>query len=106
LLPEHDHWDYNCIVTAQDGTVRRLYANWLHNNDQDFYTGWQCSAGESRFYIDSKFEVWSGQCRNNHLGNILSEWDPLENGAICQKQRCGGCTDDLVTKKYKQATTT
>jgi hypothetical protein len=102
LIPEHNHPNYNCTVTYKSGDVRKVYGNWLHNTGQDFFKDWHCGAGSSRFYIDKNFNVWSGMCKNDLLGNLKNTWNPLDTFAVCQQPRCGGCTDDLVTKKYKQ----
>jgi hypothetical protein len=44
--------------------------------------------------------VWDGECQNSLLGNALSSWD-TNPATICTKTTCTGCTDDLITKKYK-----
>lgn len=88
------------MVTTERGHTRRLYANWLHNNALDRFLGWKCSAGQTRFYIDSKFDVYSGECKNDHLGNALTNWQ-TKNDTICCRQTCTGCTDDLITAKYR-----
>lgn len=96
-----DHSNYNCIITTDTGDVHRVYANWLHNNDLDHWKGWSCDAGNTRFYIDKNFDIWSGLCQNDYLGNALTEWSTKSN-TICQQNTCNGCTDDLITKKEKR----
>ena len=100
MLPDQDHSNYNCVVTDQSGQQRRLYANWLHNNNMDHWQGWHCDAGHTRFYIDKNANIYSGECQHDLLGNLLQDWQPKTN-TVCQKLRCTGCTDDLLTKKYK-----
>ena len=94
-----DHSNYNCVVVTDAGTEHRMYANWLHNNNLDRWQGWACDAGNTRFYIDKNFNVWSGECRNNLLGNALTEWQP-KTDTICLQTTCTGCTDDLLTRKH------
>ena len=100
MLPDQDHPNYNCVITTESGNTRRVYANWIHNNKLDNWQGWICHAGSTRFYIDNNFDVWSGECKNDLLGNVLTQWQPKDN-TICQRETCTGCTDDLITNKYK-----
>ena len=100
MLPDQDHDNYNCVVTTDTGVERKVYANWIHNNQLDNWQGWQCAAGETRFYIDSKFDVWSGECKNDFLGNILTKWK-TKNDTVCQQKTCTGCGDDLIATKYR-----
>ena len=96
-----NHSDYNCIVTTDTGEQYRMYANWIHNNNLDHWQGWACDAGHTRFAIDKDFNVWSGECQNDYLGNALTEWEPKSN-VVCNRATCTGCTDDLLTKKQKR----
>lgn len=93
-----NHTNYNCEIATDTGETYRVYANWLHNEQLDHWQGWQCDAGATRFYIDKNFDVWSGECRNDYLGNVLTQWDPIP-GTVCRQETCTGCTDDLITKK-------
>jgi hypothetical protein len=95
-LPHHKN--YNCKITTQDGQEHLVYANWIHNQGLDYWKGWNCSAGKTMFYIDKNFDIWSGQCQNDHLGNILSEWS-LKTDTVCNRERCMGCTDTLSVQK-------
>jgi len=45
--------------------------------------------------------VFGGECKNDHLGNISTGWVILTDATICQKSRCTGCTDDLIQYKRK-----
>jgi hypothetical protein len=100
LWPDQDHPNYNCTVTTDHGGQRRVYANWIHNHDLDHWQGWHCDAGATRFYIDSNFDVWSGECQNDFLGNALTGWQ-TKNNTVCHRRTCTGCTDDLIVKKYQ-----
>jgi hypothetical protein len=93
-----NHVNYNCEIATDTGETYRVYANWLHNQQLDRWQGWQCDAGKTRFYIDKNFDVWSGECQNDYLGNVLTEWEPLQ-GTKCRRKTCTGCTDDLMTEK-------
>ena len=94
------HSNYNCQVTDDQGQQHLVYANWLHNQGLDTWQGYHCDAGHTRFYIDKNFDIWSGECKNDKLGNVLDSWAP-KTDAICQRQTCTGCTDDLITSKYQ-----
>lgn len=91
---------YNCKITLDSGKEYRISANWLHNQNLDHWQGWHCSAGKTRLMIDESFNVYSGECLNDYLGNLLSSWSPLENQTICNQKTCTGCTDDLIVKKH------
>lgn len=98
-----NHSNYNCEITTKSGKTYKIYANWLHNEDLNYWQGWECSAGATRLYIDKNFDIWSGQCRNDYLGNGLDKFDILEK-TICQRSRCTGCTDDLMVAKKLRRT--
>ena len=95
-----DHPNYNCRLTFEDGSQRLVYANWLHNERLDTWLGWTCMAGSRRLYIDKNLQVWSGECRNDHLGSALDGFVTLEH-AICKQEVCSGCTDDLAVAKHR-----
>lgn len=95
-----DHQYYNCKITLESGKEYRVAANWLHNQNLDQWQGWHCYAGRTRLMIDENFNVHSGECLNDHLGNLLSNWDLLETGTVCKQKTCTGCTDDLNVKKH------
>lgn len=78
-----------------------VYANWIHNEKLDLWRGYHCDAGLTRFYIDKNFDIWSGECQNDHLGNVLDTWTTKPNNR-CQRDRCLGCTDDLLTRKWRE----
>ena len=94
-----NHKYYNCEITLKDNTKYRVEANWLHNEQLDVWQGWACGAGQYRLMIDEQFNVYSGECLNDNLGNLLTEWKLLDKPTICQQTRCTGCTDDLIQYK-------
>lgn len=96
-----DQHFYNCEVMLNDGTKYRVEANWLHNEHLDNWQGWECAAGSTRISIESDMSVYSGECLNNLLGNLLTEWDLLPELTKCHRPRCTGCTDDLLQFKRK-----
>jgi hypothetical protein len=93
------HDNYNCCITTQDGQEHLVYASWLHNEKLDCWQGYHCDAGNTRFHIDKNFDIWSGECKNDYLGNMLGGWSPKAD-VICKQTTCSGCTDDLMVKKY------
>jgi hypothetical protein len=95
-----DHKNYNCIITYDNGVQQKVFANWLHNTEQDYWQGWACDAGVTRFYIDKNNLIWDGECKNQLLGNALEPWTKQDQ-KYCQRERCTGCTDDLITRKHK-----
>jgi len=97
-----NHTNYNCTVTLDDQTQYKIYANWMHNNQLDQFQDWHCEAGATRIWIDKNLNVWSGECANDHLGDMHTDWNLLPKPTTCQRKTCTGCTDDLLTKKWKQ----
>ena len=95
-----NHSNYNCSIALDNGDEYRVFANWIHNEKLDNWQGWHCSAGHTRFYIDKNFDIYSGECQNDQLGNVLESWTTT-NGTICRRETCTGCTDDLITAKSK-----
>lgn len=96
-----NHIYYNCRVTTDNGQEFLIDANWMHNENLDHWNGWACNVGKDRIYIDAKLNVFSGECKNDQLGNILTGWDVLADATTCQRLRCTGCTDDLIQHKRK-----
>ena len=94
-----NHTYYNCKVTTNTGQEFLVDANWIHNNGLDNWQNWTCNAGKDRIYIDSKVDVFNGECINDQLGNILTGWDIMTTATTCKKIRCTGCTDDLIQHK-------
>lgn len=95
------HKNYNCQIFDDEGIAHLVYANWMHNENLDHWHGYHCDAGNTRFYIDKNFDIWSGECKNDYLGNIFTHWLP-QSDTTCKRERCTGCTDDLITKKYQK----
>ncbi len=96
-LTNHEY--YNCEVITSDSTKYRISANWLHSHELDNWKDWQCEAGYNRVYIDSDNNVFSGQCFNDNLGNLDTQWTLLNTPTVCKRDRCTGCTDDLIVYK-------
>lgn len=96
-----NHLNYNCRVTVEDGSEFLIYANWMHNESHDHWQGWSCQAGTTRLHIDKNLEVWSGECKNDYLGSALSADFSILNGTTCRRERCTGCTDDLLVAKER-----
>lgn len=96
-----NHKFYNCEITTADNEKFLVDANWLHNEKLDYWKGWNCSAGSNRILVEADFSIYSGECYNDHLGNITTGWELIDGLAICNKDRCSGCTDDLLTTKFK-----
>lgn len=96
-IPNHKF--YNCVATSTEGTKYFLDANWIHNNNLDHWQDWKCHAGSDRIYIAADGNVYSGECRNDLLGNVNDYWELLKTETVCQRNRCTGCTDDLMITK-------
>lgn len=93
--------NYNCEIILDNGEKYLIYANTLHNNNFDNWKNWKCDVGVNRIYVTENFDVYSGECKNNHLGNLFQGYKLLDDN-VCQRDRCNGCTDDLMAKKSKR----
>ena len=93
------HEYHNCIVVLDNSRQYRIEGNWIHNQGLDTWRGWACDAGHTRLYIDTDNNVYGGQCLNDHLGNLNTDWQLLSEPTMCQQDRCTGCTDDLIVAK-------
>ena len=93
-----NHNNYNCRVTLESGEQYQVFSNWIHNQGLDHWRNWICHAGNKRLHIDKDFNVFGGECRNDHLGSAIGNFEMLDN-TICRKDRCTGCTDDLMVEK-------
>lgn len=92
---------YNCRVIRDSGQEELVYAAWLHNQEQNYWSGWQCHAGHKRFYVDKNLSVYGGECRNDFLGTLTGSFEPLTNSTVCRRTRCSACVDDLLTEKER-----
>lgn len=99
ILKFENHQYHNCKITLEDGQHFLVSANWLHNQNLDYWKDWTCDAGHRRLFVDEKFDVYSGECLNDYLGNLQTKWRLLSQSATCRRDRCTGCTDDLMIKK-------
>ena len=73
---------YNCEITLEDDTKYQVEANWIHNEQLDTWQGWECNAGHHRIMIDADLTVYSGECLNDNLGNILTDWEILATPTV------------------------
>lgn len=94
--------NYNIKVTYDDSTSGLMYANRLHNENLDYWKGWQCSAGSTGIYIYES-DVYGGECLNDYLGKLGEEWDIIDGYTTCRLDRCTGCTTDLSREKFTKS---
>jgi hypothetical protein len=89
----------NAIVTTSTGDSVAIFADQLIDKRLNFFNGWSCNAGSERIYIEKDFTVFSGQCKNNMLGNLFDEnFKILNHPVICKQNSCT-CTGDIYTTK-------
>jgi len=98
-LQFEDHQYYNCEITTTSGNKYRVNANWIHNESLDNWQGWQCAAGQHRLFMDESFNMYSGECLNDALGNAITGWTLFDKPTVCKQNRCTGCTDDIIQHK-------
>lgn len=98
---ENHYQNNNCQIVLDNGEKYLIYANWIHNQCLDNFKDWRCDAGVTRIKIDHEGQIFSGECHNDNLGNLDTGWELLDEvNAICKRNTCSACTDDLLVKKY------
>lgn len=97
-----NHFYYNCEILLSNDEKYRVDANDIHNGQLDQWKDWSCNAGFHRISIDKNFNVYSGECHNDYLGNIKTGWVPFKEPTTCKQDRCTGCTDDLLIGKHEK----
>jgi hypothetical protein len=89
----------NAIVTTTTGDSVAIFADQLIEAKLNFFYGWSCNAGSERIYIEKDFTVYSGECKNNKLGNLFDEnFKILDKPVVCMQSSCT-CTGDIYTTK-------
>lgn len=96
-----DELFYNCKIDLNTGESYLVTAYNLHGRKLDNWKGWHCNAGNTRLYIHSDGTVFNGECFTETLGNLNTNWNLLATPTVCPRNTCTGCTDDLLTTKYK-----
>jgi hypothetical protein len=77
---------------------------WQQRHDEKYstnpvYTGMYCNVGIERLKINHNGWVAGGDCNNQPLGNIWSEWwAPPREPQICSMQACVSQADQQITK--------
>jgi hypothetical protein len=97
--------DKNCNVEVelQDGNKINVFANQLFDKELHHWKGWECNAGMDGIYIFDDFTVYSGNCKNDLLGNLFDDNFKLFNKpTICKRETCTSCTSDLYMTKLKK----
>jgi hypothetical protein len=89
---------HNCTITINNGNEYKVTANWIHNQDLDYWKNWNCNAGVTRILISDN-DVYSGECKNDYLGTV-DDWNLKKVLSVCKRERCTGCTNDLMVEKY------
>ena len=88
---------YNCTVTDINDTEYNVNCKQLYNNNHNNFKNWLCNAGVDRISIEHDM-VWSGESHNDFLGTI-DDWEPLTQPAICKREKCTACSQDLIITK-------
>lgn len=93
--------NFNVKATDADGNEYLLFANRFKNEDSCDWQGWQCAAGSEHILIEFNSDVYSGECKNNYLGNLEDDFTLLTQYTTCNRHSCTGCTPDLSVTKFK-----
>lgn len=90
----------DCTVVLKDGTEIDIESWELWRNNLHYFKGWTCAAGSDSIIIESDFQVWSGVCRNDNLGNLLDDnFSLFKEPTICTTNQCTACISDLTNSK-------
>lgn len=95
-----NHTNYNCEIVLDNGERYQVFSQWLANEGLHNWKGWECNVGHTRMLIVND-EVYGGQCRQDHLGNLNTGWEILKTPTVCRQNTCTLNTDDLVVAKRK-----
>ena len=97
-----NHKNYNCEITLDDGRKYLVNAKWIQKSNLNFWESWKCEVGVTRIMIDSDLTVYSGECLNDKLGDLLNGWELLTESATCKRIKCAGSAIDLMVSKRKE----
>lgn len=90
----------DCTAILADGTEIDIESWDLWRNNIAYFQGWNCAAGMDSIVVESDFQVWSGVCRNDNLGNLMDEnFSLLKEPTVCVKNQCTTCIADLINDK-------
>lgn len=95
-----NHQNYNCRIILDNGQEFMVFGSWIHNEQLDHWKGWTCDAGHTRLMIDKDLNVWSGECKNDFFGPVMSNFYD-NTKTICKRETCTGCMDDLIIRKHQ-----
>lgn len=95
--------DNNYNVKAYDAQDNEflVFANRFKNEDSCNWKGWSCAAGSEHILVEFDLSVYSGECKNDYLGNLDNDFSLLTDYTTCVKEQCTGCTSDLTVTKFK-----
>jgi hypothetical protein len=100
LLVESEMSD--CTIVLKDGTTIDVNSQDLFRKDLHHFKGWTCTAGTDSILIESDFQVWSGVCRNDNLGNLFDDnFDLFQSPTVCTRNQCTTCESDLLNTKKR-----
>lgn len=89
-------------VVLKDGTTIDVNLMDLFRKDLHHFKGWTCTAGTDGILVESDFQVWSGVCRNDNLGNLFDDnFNLLQSPTVCTKDQCTTCPTDLINAKKR-----
>lgn len=94
-----DQTNYNCRITLDNGEEYNVFSSWIHNEGLDRWKDWHCDVGSTRLFVDYDLTVYSGECKNDNLGNI--DTFNLKEDTVCKYDYCSGCTADVACNKSK-----
>jgi len=103
-LQKNEHC--NAVVFLKDGTTIEVSTDQLHSKNLHHWKDWYCNVGVDSIFIDYDYTVYTGNCRNDILGNLYDKnFSLFKNPMKCKQQTCTSCASDLFSTKFKEQVT-
>jgi len=90
----------NLIIVYDDGTEEENTHESILITEKNNFFGWSCDAGLDYISIKGTGDVYAGDCKVKHLGNIYSNFSLPNKPVTCKFTRCT-CAGDIQTSKRK-----
>ncbi len=90
----------NLIIVYEDGTEEPNTHESILTSKRNNFFGWQCNAGLDYISIKGTGDVYAGDCKVKHLGNIYSSFSLPDETVTCKFTSCN-CAGDVQTPKKK-----
>jgi organic radical activating enzyme len=87
-------------LELDDGSVVHVHSQVLANLNLSQFPDWKCRAGMDRIYINVDGTLYGGMCRVAPIGDMLNEFNLLDEAVTCDGRLCA-CMGDIRVQKWK-----